>query len=211
MSTVPLLPSGSRGPSRDIVDEADVQLLATLLGRPSRQRARAILRRKRLDELVQAEALGDLGLSTQECDRLRAATQLGERLLRTPSKPVRIESAQAVDRHLRPRLVHLTVETFWVLLLDVRLRLLRSVQVSSGTLTHSLVHPREVFRAAILGSAFAVICVHNHPSGDPEPSEVDLDVTRRLASAGELLGIPLHDHVVIAREGFVSLRERVSF
>ena len=77
-----------------------------------------------------------------------------------------------------------------------------------GSLNASIVHPREVFRPAILASAASIIVAHNHPSGDPEPSEEDLSITRRLAEVGELLGIGLLDHVVIARRGVTSLRAR---
>ena len=86
-----------------------------------------------------------------------------------------------------------------------------AVAVSSGTLTTSLVHPREVFRAAVREAAACVIVAHNHPSGDPEPSPEDLEVTRRLRAAGELLGIPLQDHVILGERSFVSLRERQNF
>lgn len=80
--------------------------------------------------------------------------------------------------------------------------------VSRGSLNASIVHPREVFRPAIVGSAASIILVHNHPSGDPEPSEEDLAITRRLVQVGELHGIPVLDHVVVAKAGFVSLRAR---
>ena len=80
--------------------------------------------------------------------------------------------------------------------------------ISQGTLTASLVHPREVFSVAIRESAAGVILVHNHPSGDPEPSPEDLDITRRLASVGELIGIPVLDHVVIGGETYVSFLDR---
>jgi DNA repair protein RadC len=80
-----------------------------------------------------------------------------------------------------------------------------------GTLTTSLVHPREVFRSAVREAAAALIAVHNHPSGDPEPSAEDLEVTRRLIEAGRLLGIPLLDHVVVGDGAWVSLRERMPF
>ena len=94
-----------------------------------------------------------------------------------------------------------------VLLLDGRHRVLGEEIVSLGTLTASLVHPREVFRPAIRASAAALILVHNHPSGDPEPSPEDRTVTERLASAGDLLGVPVLDHVVVAERGFRSLRD----
>jgi DNA repair protein RadC len=80
-------------------------------------------------------------------------------------------------------------------------------QVSQGTLTASLVHPREVFRAAVQAAAAAVVLVHNHPSGDPTPSQEDHEVTRRLVAAGEVLGIRVVDHVVVADGGFHSFKE----
>jgi DNA repair protein RadC len=99
-------------------------------------------------------------------------------------------------------------EEFHVLLLNARHEVQRRVMVSRGSLNASIVHPREVFRPAILASAASIVLVHNHPSGDPEPSDEDLSITKRLAHVGELLGIGVLDHVVIARRGFVSLRAR---
>ena len=96
------------------------------------------------------------------------------------------------------------------LVLDGKHRLRGIQEVSRGTLTTSLVHPREVFFAAVSMKAAAVIVAHNHPSGDPEPSIEDLEVTRRLVEAGRILGIPLLDHVVLGDdERFVSLRDRM--
>jgi DNA repair protein RadC len=85
---------------------------------------------------------------------------------------------------------------------------MRRVLISRGSLNASIVHPREVFRPAILASAASIILVHNHPSGDPDPSEEDLSITRRLVQVGELVGIGVLDHVVIAKRGSVSLRAR---
>ncbi len=94
-----------------------------------------------------------------------------------------------------------------MLLLDGRHRLIAAEEVSVGTLTASLVHPREVFRDAIRNAAAAIVLVHNHPSGDPGPSAEDRAVTRRLRSAGELLGIRVLDHVIVADRGYFSFRE----
>ena len=99
-------------------------------------------------------------------------------------------------------------EHFVVILLNARHEALAVETVSIGSLNASIVHPREVFRPAILASAASIIVAHNHPSGDPEPSEEDLSITRRLAEVGALLGIGLLDHVVIARRGITSLRAR---
>lgn len=107
-----------------------------------------------------------------------------------------------------PGLVRRRMEEFHVLLLNARHEVTRRVLVSRGSLNASIVHPREVFRPAIVGSAASIILVHNHPSGDPEPSEEDLAITRRLVQVGELHGIPVLDHVVVAKAGFVSLRAR---
>lgn len=96
-------------------------------------------------------------------------------------------------------------ERFLTLALDPRKRLLGVEEVSVGTLTSSVVHPREIFKALILANAESFIGIHNHPSGDPHPSPEDLEVTRRLQEAGELLGIPLVDHVVLGHESFCSL------
>ena len=101
-------------------------------------------------------------------------------------------------------------EEFHVLLLNARHEVQRRVMISRGSLNASIVHPREVFRPAILASAASIVLVHNHPSGDPEPSDEDLSITKRLAEVGELLGIAVLDHVVIAKRGFVSLRARGS-
>jgi DNA repair protein RadC len=99
-------------------------------------------------------------------------------------------------------------EHFVTILLNARHEALAVETVSIGSLNASIVHPREVFRPAVLVAAAAIIVAHNHPSGDPEPSEEDLNITRRLAEVGELLGIGVIDSLVIAKRGVVSLRER---
>ncbi|HMK44420.1 MAG TPA: JAB domain-containing protein [Dissulfurispiraceae bacterium] len=93
-------------------------------------------------------------------------------------------------------------------MLDAKHKLIREYRVSEGTLTNSLIHPREAFRQAVKDAAGAVIFVHNHPSGDPTPSSDDIDVTRRLKQAGDLVGIPMLDRVIIGNDGYVSLKER---
>jgi DNA repair protein RadC len=118
-----------------------------------------------------------------------------------------IRSPSDVYRHFHPSLRDARQERFVVVLLDARQRVLRSEVISQGTLTASLVHPREVFRPALRDAAAALVLVHNHPSGDPTPSTEDREVTARLASAGEILGIRVVDHVVVAERGFCSLRE----
>jgi len=159
-----------------------------------------------------AELEREWRLGPGEAERLAAAFALGRRLARfrrPPRAPLR--SAERVARLLGEELAGLHQESFHVLALDGRHALLGRFEVSRGTLTTSLVHPREVFRPAIARGAAAVIGAHNHPSGDPEPSADDLAVTRRLIEAGRLLGIPLLDHVVLGAGRHVSLRSRMDF
>jgi DNA repair protein RadC len=155
-----------------------------------------------------AELAGEDGIGPAKSATLVAALELGRRLaarrLRS-GDPVR--GPADVFRHFHPRLRDARHERFLLVLLDGRHRMLREVVISQGTLTASLVHPREVFRPALREAAAAVVLVHNHPSGDPTPSREDQEITERLAAAGELLGIPVLDHVVVAERGYASLRE----
>jgi DNA repair protein RadC len=117
-------------------------------------------------------------------------------------------SPDDAGRYLLPRYCRRPLEVFGVLVLDIRHRMKDEIIVSTGSLTSSLVHPREVFREAVLGRAAAIVVFHNHPSGDPEPSAEDLALTRRLAAAGALIGIDVLDHVILGAAGWVSLKER---
>ena len=155
-------------------------------------------------ELMALEGIGPVTVA-----RIRSAFVLGRRSLEVVRErlgPYR--SASDVFEYLGPRLVHKEKEVFYVLLLDAKNRLIRDEVVSIGTLTASLVHPREVFRPAIRECSAAIICAHSHPSGDPTPSQEDIEVTARLRSAGELIGIPMLDHVIIGAGRYVSLAER---
>jgi DNA repair protein RadC len=123
-------------------------------------------------------------------------------------------SPPAICDYLRPFSTGLAVEKFWVLCLNRRNRLLKRVEISSGSATAALAHPREVFRAAVRESAVAVVCAHNHPSGDPAPSAPDMHVTRMLREAAKAVDIQLLDHVILGRatadplgRGYYSFRE----
>lgn len=119
-----------------------------------------------------------------------------------------ITSPHDVYAMLRGEMGQADREIFLTLLLDTRNRVIGMHQVSIGSLNASVVHPRETFKAAMLGNAAAIILAHSHPSNDPEPSAEDIAVTERLKEAGELLGIPVLDHLVICENGFISLKER---
>jgi DNA repair protein RadC len=165
-----------------------------------------------LARLEPEELMVEFGVGAASARRIQAAFSLGRAWARArqPVRPV-LRSPRAVFELLEAEARGLEQETFWSLLLDGKQRLRRLVPVSAGTLTASLVHPREVFRSAIREATAALIVAHNHPSGDPEPSAEDLAVTERLRQAGEVIGIPLQDHVILGAGVFVSLRERLRF
>jgi len=122
-------------------------------------------------------------------------------------KPV-LGSWQALLDYLTLDMAHLTVERVRVLFLNAQNRLIHDEHVCDGSIDEAAIHPREVIRKGLDLGASALILVHNHPSGSPEPSRADIQVTNRIAEAGRLLGITVHDHVIIGREGHVSLRAK---
>lgn len=141
--------------------------------------------------------------------RLMALFELARRFNEERLTPgVSFATAKDIHRHFRVRLRDAQREQFLVVMLDAQRRYLGDYLVSLGTQDRSLVHPREVFAPAIRGGANALVVVHNHPSGDPSPSKEDLNVTLRLVDAGDLIGIPVLDHVIVGGETFVSLGEK---
>jgi len=145
------------------------------------------------------------GVGPAKAARLLAALELAARhqAEQRPELP-RIREPADVVALLGPRLRDLAVEEFHVLALDSQSRVRRDVLVSRGLLNSALVHPREVFRAAIAEAAAGIIVAHNHPSGDPTPSPEDRAVTRQLVEAGRLLDLPVYDHVIVAGDRHLS-------
>ena len=140
--------------------------------------------------------------------RISAALELGRRLAREgPEERPRIRGPRDVYDRCAPEMRDLAQEEFRLLLLSTQHAVTREVVVTRGVLDASVVHPREVFRVAIAENAAAVLLVHNHPSGDPAPSPEDRTVTRQLAEAGRVIGIPIVDHVVIGDGRFVSFAD----
>ena len=142
-------------------------------------------------------------------DRIDSAIELGRRI--TASKAIKevttLCTPESVLALMQPRMEGLEVEKFWCLCLDTKNHLKKMVEVSTGSLNASIVHPRELFRTAVAISAASVIITHNHPSGDSTPSGADITLTRRLVRAGDVLGIEVLDHVVIGGGTFTSLRD----
>lgn len=163
---------------------------------------------RRLARRAVAELAGVRGMGDAKAARVAAALELGRRLAgEAQETPWDVRAPADVHRWCGPALRDLVVEEFHVLTLDAQNRITRDVLVTRGTLTSSLVHPREVFRAAIAEAAAGVIVVHNHPSGHPAPSADDRAVTRQLVEAGRLLDMPVYDHVIVGGDGYFSFAE----
>ncbi len=143
-------------------------------------------------ELVDVE-----GLTIDKAIRLAAAFELGRRVARETIAKLRVDSPEVVCQLLAQDLRVLTRESLRVLLLDTKFRLMRIEEISLGSLNESIAHPREIFRPAIAYSAYAVVLVHNHPSGDPTPSKADKLLTRKLVEVGEMLQVTVADHIII--------------
>lgn len=158
---------------------------------------------------LEAEELAEYpGMGPERAAQLLAALELGRRLQRPCETRPRLKTPQEIFRYLAPELTALRKEVFHVLCLNARNVLLRDVRVAEGSASACPVDPREVFAAALQARASAIVIAHNHPSGDPEPSEADLALTRLLIDGGRLLGIGVLDHVVIGDGAYASLLER---
>ncbi len=155
------------------------------------------------------------GIGHTKGSQLAATAEIARRMM-LRSQPVAplLNRADLVVAHLAPIAAGLQVEKFWVLCLNRKTRLIKRIELTSGTATAALAHPREVFRAAIRESSTGIICAHNHPSGDPAPSAPDLHVTRMIREASRAVDIDFIDHVILGRpeadplnKGYFSFRE----
>jgi DNA repair protein RadC len=197
---------------------ADDELLALQLGSGRRGHDAVDVAREMLAAYgslaaVAAREVAELarrpGVGRAKAARLASAFELTRRLrARTPGVRTSLGSPAEVHAAFAPLMEDLPREVFRVALLDAQNGLLRDVIVSEGTLSASLVHPREVFKPALLEPAASLILLHNHPSGDPTPSREDLKLTRQLVESARLLDLRINDHVVIGRGRYVSLAER---
>lgn len=160
------------------------------------------LRNKTVNELSKIKGIGKTKAIT-----ILAAIELGERVLNPTKESLVISSPRDVYELVKFDLQNLKQEVLIALYLDVKTCLIAKKQIFKGGLNQSLVHPREVFKYAVKYSAYAIILVHNHPSGDPSPSIEDLEVTNRFKKVGELLQIELLDHIIIANDKYLSITE----
>lgn len=164
---------------------------------------------KKIENASPGEFASFKGMGNAKIAQIKAAFELGKRLLEEPhGKGPVFSSGHDVYLYYQQRLKNLKKEVFRCSMLDAKNRIFKDCRISEGTLTNSLIHPREAFRDAIKESAAFVIFVHNHPSGDPSPSREDILITERLVNAGELIGIKVLDHVVIGDEKYTSMMEK---
>ena len=150
------------------------------------------------------------GIGPAKAAQIKAALELSKRLeADAGEKPKRVlKSPEDVAAEMRSKLKGKKKEHFWVICLDTRNGLINCRPVSIGSLDTSIVHPREVFKEAVSSSAASVIFVHNHPSGDPEPSKEDVELTKRLVKAGEIVGIDVLDHIIVCDKSYLSLKAK---
>lgn len=200
---------------------SEQELLACILGRGIAGESVLVSARRLLAAFGSLHGLAEAsveqlaqvhGIGPAKAVQLKAAVEIARRAAHQPNgqHPL-VDSFEAAAALVRPHLIDKQKEHFVALLLDNRSRLIRLSPIAVGSLSATLVHPRELFKEAIAASAAAVILAHNHPSGDPEPSAHDLQISHRLAEAGALLGIEVIDHVIVATGGVVSVRAAGGF
>ena len=195
---------------------SDAELLAIILrtgeastGQSALDHGRTLMVRfetfRNLEEASLQELCALKGVGPAKAAQIKSVLEIAKRYAEEPlQQGAPFRSSQEVFQHYREHLGNQKKELFYVLLLDGKNRKIKDVRISEGSLTSSLVHPREVFNPIIRESAAAVILIHNHPSGDPTPSQEDLAITRRLREVGEVMGVRVLDHVVVGKGRYVS-------
>ncbi len=201
---------------------ADAELLAVVFGTGSRtgrgtisavEIGRSLLARygtlRRLATRDARQYLDVPGVGPAKAAQLSAVVEIGRRIeASVQDGRLQVCSPQDVVAAYAPAMRDLTREVFKVVMLNTANYVTGDQTISEGGLAVSIVEPRAVFRQAVLENAASIICLHNHPSGNPDPSREDIRITRQLAAAGELMGVPVHDHIIIAGGSYTSLAER---
>ena len=218
---IPRWPKNERPRERLLQDGpqhlTEAELLGILLGKGTRRKTAIDLARELLDRYESLHKLfsrspSELttvkGIGSAKAAILSAAFELVRRIQsrKDVDRPLFKRSSDVADHYL-PLVRDLRKEVFKVLLLNRANRFIREVFISEGTLDASIVHPRDVFKEALLEPAAGIILIHNHPSGNPSPSDEDLRITKQLVDAGRLLGIKVYDHIILAGESYRSLAD----
>lgn len=163
---------------------------------------------KKISQASLEELSSVKGIGPAKAAQIKAVFELAKRKEEDTEEKITIRTSKDVVKLVRPGLKDKKKEHFLVLSMDTRNSLIRMCNISIGTLDSNLVHPREVFKEAIQSLASSIILVHNHPSGNPEPSDADIEITKRITETGSIIGIDILDHIIIARDTFYSFKEK---
>ncbi len=197
---------------------SNAELLAILLRTGSQKQSAFTLAQKIIKEIKSLSNLHQMeieqlmqikGIGLAKAVQIKAALELGKRVAQASGDDkYTIKSPQDAANYMMEEMRYLAQEHFYALLLNVKNQVLSKELISVGSINSSIVHPREVFKQAIIKNASSLIVLHNHPSGDPTPSREDIEVTKRLSETGKIIGIEILDHIVIGDLRFVSLKEK---
>jgi len=162
-------------------------------------------------EFAMEELMDIDGIGLAKAAQLQAVAEICRRVPLVEESPVLIKSPQDAAQVIMPKLRYLKQEVFYLILLNTKNKIISIEHITTGGLNSSIVHPREVFKKAIRRSSAGIILVHNHPSGDPRPSQEDIRVTKRLIEVGQMVGIQILDHIIIGDGNYSSLKEEGVF
>ncbi len=199
------------------------ELLAVVLGRGIASESVVVTAQRLLDQFKTLRGIAEAsveelrqvrGVGPAKACQIRAAFELGNRWSAKPENdqsPAAVSSPEDVYNELKARARGKKKEYFWAVLLDTRNKIIKSIEISIGSLDTSIVHPRELFKEAISASASSIIVAHNHPSGNPQASQDDIKLTRRLKECGDIIGIEIVDHVILGEGRFLSMKREGLF
>jgi DNA repair protein RadC len=198
------------------------ELLAVVLGRGIASESVVVTAQRLLDKFKTIRGIAEAsieelrqvrGVGPAKACQIRAAFELGNRWSAKPESAQNpsVSSPEDIYNELKGRARGKKKEYFWAVLLDTRNKIIKSLEISIGSLDTSIVHPRELFKEAISASASSIIVAHNHPSGNPQASQDDIKLTKRLKESGDIIGIEIVDHVILGEERFLSMKREGMF
>jgi DNA repair protein RadC len=192
---------------------SNTELLAIILrvgsnGKSAIDMARELMNEYQTFRNIDSKSFAELkrkGLGIAKIAQIKAAIEIGKRFLNDKSlTKVKVETSKDIVDYFKPSLRDMKKEIFKAVLLDGKNKIIKEVTISEGTLTKSIVHPREVIKEAVIESSAALVLIHNHPSGEPQPSQDDIEITNRIISACDLVGIKVLDHIIIGDDNYFS-------
>jgi DNA repair protein RadC len=195
------------------------ELLAVILGKGIAHESVLITVQRLLDKFKTTRGIAEAtfeelrqvrGIGQAKACQIKAAFELANRWSATVSN-ASISSPEDVYNELKAKARGKKKEYFWAVLLDTRNKIIKSVEISIGSLDSSIVHPRELFKEAISASASSIIVAHNHPSGNPQASQEDIKLTKRLKESGDIVGIEIVDHIILGEDRFLSMKREGLF